>query len=69
MKKTWEVINELIRKKGNKPLLPTSFLHRGKYINNPDKIADNFRNDHFCNIGANSFKKNLIKFLQIMKNI
>ena len=36
MKKTWEVINELIRKKRNKPQLPTSFLHKGKYRNNPN---------------------------------
>lgn len=36
--------------------LPTSFLHKGKYINNPNKIADNF-NDHFCNIGSNLSKK------------
>jgi 23S rRNA A1618 N6-methylase RlmF len=61
------VINKLIRKKRNKPQLPTSFLqlptsflHKGKYINNPNKIADNF-NDHFCNIGPNLSKKYFYK--------
>ena len=56
IKKTWDIIKELIRKKKHRPQLPTSFLHDKKYINNSTEIANN-SNEFFSNIGPNLAKQ------------
>ncbi|CAB4026300.1 Hypothetical predicted protein, partial [Paramuricea clavata] len=56
LKKTWDTIKELIKKKPHRSQLPTSFLCNNKYINNPKEIANNF-NEFFSNIGPNLAKQ------------
>ena len=56
IKKTWDTIKELIRKKPHRSQLPTSFLCNNKCINNPKEIANNF-NEFFSNIGPNLAKQ------------
>ena len=69
IKKTWDTIKELIKKKKHRPQLPTSFLHDKKYTNNPTEIANNF-NEFFSNIGPNlakQFDKHSSNFKQYLE--
>ena len=51
LKATWKLINEVIKKKGIKRTLPTTFNMNGRIISDPAEIANGFCN-YFTNVGS-----------------
>ena len=52
MKKTRDLIRDILGKQKKEFVFPETFFHEGKIYNGKKEISNGF-NDFFCNIGAN----------------
>ena len=56
LKKTWELINEVINKRNSKKSLPNKFYQGNEEITDPVNIAETF-NKYFVDVGPNLAQK------------
>lgn len=54
-KKTWQVINEIIKKKKSSNPIPNEFIYEGKTVKGNKNISNGF-NNYFTNVGPNLAK-------------